>query len=474
MSDSNNFLVSIRVAAVFVFTGLLATVITVVIYQYTQNLLTDRLKDRLVAIAATAATQFDSDDIEKIWGPEDMDSPEYIEIVDSLNAIRDANNNIQYAYLMRRTEDPNMVEFVADADSLASDEELDANENGILDEDEMAPYPGDPYEVAEYPVLRDEAFYYPAVDRELQEDQWGLIMAAYAPIKNLDNDIVAIIGIDVLVEDFQERTQSTLLPFLLFIFLLILLLTLLTLLLIRFYGERVEAMREIDRQKDELLSIVSHQLATPISSMKWYLEMILDGDLGKLKKEQEDHLKSLQGIAGGMTDLVGMILDVSRIQLGRMKVDRHPLNLDEFFQNIQKVIEPRAKRKNITFNVSLPKKLPVALLDKRLTRMTLINLLNNAVKYTPEDGSVSLNVKTSDGKLRYSVSDTGCGIPKEDQPKLFGKLYRASNVQKVDGNGFGLYIAKGAVEAQGGEIAFDSRLNKGTTFNVEIPFEEQA
>lgn len=450
-------------------------VISYLMFTYTEELLTDRLQDRLIAIASTAASQFDQDDISRIrsiTGPDSIESLELKQIVEKLGMIREANDNIQYTYIMRRTDDPLVVEFVADADTLVPEEELDMNENGELEEEEMVPWPGDPYEIEDYPVLRDEAFYYPSVDRELQKDQWGLIMAAYAPIIDSNGDTVAIVGIDVIVDDFNERTQATALPFLLFVAFLVFLLGLLSMMLARVWNQRVEALEEIDRQKDELLSIVSHQLATPISSMKWYLEMLLDGDIGKLTKDQVEHVETMQTSATNLSDLVSMILNVSRIQLGRMKIDRSDLDLDDLFKEVITNIEPKAKEKGVKFEIDIPKNMPTASLDRRLMHMTLENLLSNAVKYTPKKGEVTLKATIKNNVLHYEVRDTGCGIPKAEQDKVFGKLFRASNVQKVDGNGFGLYVAKGAAEAHGGSIEFTSKENQGTTFVVRIPLKK--
>src|SRR5207249_95921 len=121
----------------------------------------------------------------------------------------------------------------------------------------------------------------------------------------------------------------------------------------------------------------------------------------------------------------------------------------------------------------MPPTLPIAMLDRRYTRMTVENLLSNAVKYTPEKGTVHLKVEIKNNTLYCQVTDTGCGIPKDEQSKIFGKLFRASNVRNsVDGNGFGLYVAKGAMEAQGGKIWFESTEGKGTTFSVELPLGE--
>jgi len=146
------------------------------------------------------------------------------------------------------------------------------------------------------------------------------------------------------------------------------------------------------------------------------------------------------------------------------------LNLNEFFQDILDVINPKAEERKITLDVDIPEDLPVGMLDKRLMRMTLENLLSNAVKYSDEKhGKVEFHVSVKGNTLKYFVKDNGCGIPKKDQGQIFGKLFRASNVQKVDGNGFGLYAAKGAVEAQGGKIHFESDEGKGTSFFVEVP-----
>ncbi|MBT3293525.1 HAMP domain-containing histidine kinase [Candidatus Peregrinibacteria bacterium] len=464
-----SFVSQIQVLAILAICAVTTAAITYVLYNYTQTLLKERMQERLVAIVATAAKEFDVNDISQIHEGDWDENQSLVTVVDQLERMREANSDITYAYIMRRTQDPNTFAFVADADSLLPDEDLDMNEDGVVDDLEVAPLPGDPFEVDEYPTLRDEAFFHPVAANDLEEDQWSVQLSAYAPIYSEYDEAIAILGIDVTIDDFRQRTQATLLPFMYFIFFLILLLTLQMLILVRLNTERVEVMREIDRQKDELLGIVSHQLATPISSTKWYLEMLHDGDIGKLTGEQKKHIKSIQSIVGSLTDLVSMILDVSRVQLGRMNVTRMALNLNEFFKEILNVIEPKAKEKKIKLEVSIPKKMLEAMLDRRLMRMVTENLLSNAVKYTPNGGDVSLSVKINAKKILITVKDTGCGIPKEDQSKMFQKLYRASNVQKVKGNGFGLYVAKGAVEAQGGTISFVSKEGKGTTFIVELP-----
>ena len=220
--DYKSFAVLLTFAAI-------AVLIAIILYRHTSNILKERLQDRLIAIASTAATQFNSSELEQIKDIDDIEKSVFNKVTKQLQSIRAANENIRFAYLMRRTADPMMLEFIADADSLMSREELDSNKNGTIEDDELVPLPGDPYDLSPYPVLKDEAFFHPSVDRELQPDQWGLIMAAYAPIYDESGNAVAIIGLDILVNDFNQKTQETLLPFILFILFLISALSLLKL-----------------------------------------------------------------------------------------------------------------------------------------------------------------------------------------------------------------------------------------------------
>lgn len=198
--------------------------------------------------------------------------------------------------------------------------------------------------------------------------------------------------------------------------------------------------------------------------------MLIDGDLGKVTKEQKKHLQAMTSVAANLSDLVSMILDVSRIQLGRMKVEKQELDLTSFFEEILDISKPKASEKKINFIVDIPKKLPTVKLDKRYTHMVIDNLISNAIKYTPKGGTVEFLVNIKAKLMTITVKDTGCGIPLKDQKQIFGKLFRASNVRnEVDGNGFGLFVAKGAVEAQGGSISFKSIEGKGTSFFVSLP-----
>lgn len=438
------------------------------LYLRLQELFKERLQQRLLSIVETASVGINESQLAQIKGEESVGTQPYIDTVNYLREIREKNENLKYIYIFRKTDDPGVLQFVADADSIDPYAEIDLNGDGTIDESDLLNVPGDPYEVDEDDLIK-HGFLVATVDNELIQDQWGSFLSAFAPISTPNGQVEELIGIDVEVSDYVRITNIALIPFGLSIIVLLVILFAQTTVLVRMWGSRVELLRELDRQKDELLSIVSHQLATPVSSVKWYLEMLLDGDVGVLSKEQQEYLNTMQSVTHNLADLVSMILDVSRIQLGKMKVDAQPLDLNLFFKEILFAIEPKAKEKEQKFDVSIPNDLPKAMLDKRLTRMTIENLLSNAVKYTPAKGTVKWFMELRGTMLYMEVRDTGCGIPEKDQKQIFGKLFRASNTGAIDGNGFGLYVAKGAIEAQGGKIWFESKENKGTTFFVELP-----
>ncbi|TSC78800.1 MAG: histidine kinase [Candidatus Peregrinibacteria bacterium Gr01-1014_25] len=455
-----------------------------VLYEHTVNLLTDNLRQRLLSIAITQAANIDYQDMEALQEESDWKKPAWARVVTKLKRAKDENPNIVFMYIFRKTKnDPTLMEFVADAESInpyanTDDDitnDIDANSDGKIEPEgpDQLQWPGQPY--PEPPEEAFEAYKGPLTNRELYEDSYGQVLTGYAPIRDINGKIVAIIGTDIKVNDFLVVTRQTLFPFLAFIFLLIGILLILACALIKIWNNRVELVEDLDRQKDELLGIVTHQLATPVSSLKWYCEMLLDGDMGELNKEQKENLVTAQGVVHKMNDLVSMILDVSRVQLGRMQVNRDALNVQEVIGETVDVMRPKAAEQKVDFRVSLPKSFPPARLDKRLVQMTMDNLLSNAIKYTPTGGHVDFTVTIRDGVMHYVVRDTGCGIPKAEQERAFDKLFRASNVRnQVKGNGFGLYVAKGAVEALGGSIRFESDTGKGTTFYVSLPLTEEA
>lgn len=227
----------------------------------------------------------------------------------------------------------------------------------------------------------------------------------------------------------------------------------------------------VDKAKTEFVSLASHQLRTPLSAINWYSEMLLAGDAGKLKSEQQHYVKEIFDGNQRMIDLVNALLNVSRIELGTFAISPEQVDVVEIAKSMVHELEAQIKAKKLEVVEEYVPGLPQILADKKITRILVQNLLTNSVKYTPEGGRVVLSLSKDDKNFIIKVADNGYGIPDADKPKIFDKLYRAQNVREkeTDGTGLGLYLVKQIVEQAGGKVWFESEENKGTTFYINIP-----
>jgi PAS domain S-box-containing protein len=232
--------------------------------------------------------------------------------------------------------------------------------------------------------------------------------------------------------------------------------------------------KEMDKAKTEFVSLASHQLRTPLTSVSWYAEMLLAGDIGEMSPEQKKYINRVYHGNQRMVELVNSLLNVSRIELGIFSVDPKPTDIVALAQKVISEQTLQMEGRKINFISSFDKNIPIFSADPNLLRMIFQNLLANAVKYTPERGKIEFSLSSDGGKnVLLRVSDTGYGIPKIQQDKIFTKLFRADNVREkdTDGTGLGLYIVKSVIEHSGGGIRFESEENKGTTFYVTLPLE---
>lgn len=230
---------------------------------------------------------------------------------------------------------------------------------------------------------------------------------------------------------------------------------------------------EVDKAKTEFVSLASHQLRTPLSVMRWYLELLSSGELGELKNEQLDAVKEVESSNIRMINLIGALLNVSRIELGTFQIDPVMSDIREFVDIALKEQEPQIVSKKLHVSKTYNQEIPETMWDSNLIGMVIQNLISNAVKYTPDNGNISVEVSLINIKkeIRFLVKDDGYGIPEEQKSKIFEKLFRADNILKLDvsGTGLGLYIVKSIVDESGGRIEFESEENKGSTFSVIYP-----
>ncbi len=245
--------------------------------------------------------------------------------------------------------------------------------------------------------------------------------------------------------------------------------------------------REIDQAKTDFVSLASHQLRTPLSIIKWYSDFLLDEDAGPINPEQRRYLEEIYEANERLIELVNALLDVSRIDMGTFAIEPKPLDLIKIAEDALRGFLPQIKEKNLILEKRYDK-LPLLNLDPRLIKIVFKNLISNSIKYTLPGGIIRITIKKSGENVLIKISDTGCGIPRDQHPKVFKKLFRADNIKNIEptGTGLGLYVVKAIIEKSGGKIWFESpslellldkgnigpkidERRRGTTFFITIP-----
>jgi len=236
-----------------------------------------------------------------------------------------------------------------------------------------------------------------------------------------------------------------------------------------FYNLTREKM--IDKLKSEFISIAAHQLRTPLSAIKWVMKMVLDGDAGKLNSEQKKLLSKGYLSNERIINLVNDMLNVSRIEEGRYGYTFENGDILKLLVEAVDNLINLIKAKHIKLANDLPKKLPPIYMDQKKMELVMQNIIENAIKYTPEYGTIRYKAKIEDNNLVVSVKDNGVGIPEKEQSKLFTKFFRAENVVRMqtEGSGLGLFIVKNIIERHGGKIIINSQEGKGAEIKISLP-----
>ncbi len=230
-------------------------------------------------------------------------------------------------------------------------------------------------------------------------------------------------------------------------------------------------LRALDKAKDEFISMASHQLRTPLTAVKGYLSMVLEGDVGPVTAAEKDMVKRAFDGAQKMVYLIADLLNVSRLQTGKFVIENRPTNIADLVEGEVDQLKEQAAARKIALAYQKPAAFPTLNLDDTKVRQVIMNFLDNAIYYTPSGGSVTVAVEATADSVSYTVTDTGVGVPPSVQHHLFSKFYRAENAKKMrpDGTGLGLFMAKKVIVAQGGALIFKSTEGKGSTFGFSFP-----
>lgn len=233
-------------------------------------------------------------------------------------------------------------------------------------------------------------------------------------------------------------------------------------------------LQRLDEAKDEFISMASHQLRTPLTSVKGYVSMILDGDVGKVPDNQRHLLREAFMSSERMVRLINDFLNVSRLQTGKFIIDKRPANLAKIVTQELDSLKINASSRNLTFSYKAPKDFPMLDIDQDKMRQVIMNFVDNAIYYSRENTTIKIHLSVEEGDVLLTVKDTGIGVPKDEQARLFNKFFRASNArkQRPDGTGVGLFLAKKVIVAHDGEVVFESVEDKGSTFGFRLSLDK--
>jgi len=234
--------------------------------------------------------------------------------------------------------------------------------------------------------------------------------------------------------------------------------------------EKGRQLEVASQHKSEFLANMSHELRTPLNAIIGFSEVLTERMFGELNEKQEEYLKDIYASGTHLLSLINDILDLSKIEAGRMELELTDFHLPTALDNAVTLVRERAGRRSITLRVTVDDRLSEVRADERKIRQVVLNLLSNAIKFTPEGGRIEVRAASGDGFVEVSVSDTGVGIAPADQEAVFEEFRQAgTSAAKQEGTGLGLALCRKFVELHGGEIRVQSEVGRGSTFTFTIP-----
>jgi signal transduction histidine kinase len=241
--------------------------------------------------------------------------------------------------------------------------------------------------------------------------------------------------------------------------------------LFREIQEKSAQLEVANKHKSDFLANMSHELRTPLNAIIGFSEVLLERMFGEVNDKQVEYLKDIHESGRHLLSLINDILDLSKIEAGRMELELSEFHLPTAVSNAMTLVRERAQRHGIALGLEMDSGLGALHADERKVKQILLNLLSNAVKFTPDGGRVDVLARKADGKVEIAVRDTGIGIAPEDHAAVFEEFKQVGRdyTRKAEGTGLGLALTKRLVELHGGEIALESAPGKGSTFTVRLP-----
>lgn len=241
------------------------------------------------------------------------------------------------------------------------------------------------------------------------------------------------------------------------------------------FNGMITRVQRAQEMKTEFVSLAAHQLRTPLTAIKWSTRMVIDGDTGPVNKEQQELLEKTSESTDRMIGLINDLLNVARIEEGRYLYKPSFAKIDDIVKSMVESYQDVAKQNGVALELKiLNEKIPQVIVDVEKIKLVVQSILENALRYTPKKGRVTVQVLYNAKEVQVSIEDTGIGIPKEQESRIFDKFFRATNAKEmeVNGSGLGLYLASNIMKAHGGKIRFESKEGKGTTFTLALPIKK--
>lgn len=232
-----------------------------------------------------------------------------------------------------------------------------------------------------------------------------------------------------------------------------------------------ERLAELARMKSEFVSVVTHQLRSPLANLRWTIDLLSSGKIESVSEKQAGYFQLLRENSQRMDSIVSDLLIVSRLQSNDFPLNPKKKSLAKLVDKVSSRLIPFAKASNIGIKVNVASDLPDAFFDEAQIEQAIENLINNAIRYIESRGSIEISILNKNNQIMFAVKDTGIGIPEEDQKFIFQKFFRGKNAiqHQVQGSGLGLFIAKSIIEKSGGKIGFISKKGEGSTFWFTLP-----